>query len=181
MKSFKSLKDLHETLLTMEFEHRKFLSFSCRYHWSKNLAATVCKSNPKKAKQRMLTYVDYHELERIKNLCDKDDNHFSIRMRIDSPGKGPYRVRGDYSMLAMSFDGRLLTIFYRSLDFYNGLVFDQAIILTVVEYLKITVGEVVIMAASACVNARVGGVNEKVWKDLTKIYKRINKTGKFYV
>lgn len=147
----------------------KHLTFA--YKWDHDLAKKVTAINPKRAKKRSDSYVNFEELDRIvqRKMKGKD---FSVRMGVEKTGKGNFGERGDFCLIGASYTKtkQCLTLHYRSLELFGGLVYDQAIILEIEDYLNLDIKTVVCMCASTHSFALKRNSNEALYEKLQPIY-----------
>jgi hypothetical protein len=96
-------------------------------------------------------------------------------MGVEKTGKGNFGDRGDFCMIGMSYTKtrQTLTIHYRSLELFGGLVYDQAIILEVQKYLGLPIKRVVNMCASCHSFALKRNSNEALYNKLLPIYSQL--------
>lgn len=168
MEQYKDLIDVHERMVggyvSKRFKHHVF-----SFGWDHTLAAEVTSINPDRAKKRVLSYVDNEELDRVlpRVRAGKD---FSIRFGVEKTGAGNFGERGDFCLLGAAYSKKVLTLHYRSLELFGGLVYDQAILQWVIAYLQIEVSRIVVMATSCHSFALRGNSNQKLFEKLEVIY-----------
>lgn len=168
MEHYKDLSDIHSRMVggyvSKRFKHHVF-----SFGWSPELASQVTSINLDRARKRVLSYVDDAELDRVKPrvAAGKD---FSIRFGVSKSGTGNFGDRGDFCLLGGAYSKKVLTLHYRSLELFGGLVYDQAIIHHVIAYLGIEVKTIVVMATSCHSFALRGNSNEKLYQKLLHIY-----------
>jgi hypothetical protein len=165
---YPTIKEVHKEMIggyvSKRFKHHTF-----SFGWDFHLATEVTSINPDRAKKRVLSYVDNEELDRVRPrvLAGKD---FSIRFGVEKTGAGNFGDRGDFCLLGAAYSKKVLTLHYRSLELFGGLVYDQAILLRVISYLQIEVTRVVVMASSCHSFALKGNSNQKLFEKLEVIY-----------
>lgn len=149
--------------VSKRFPHHVF-----SFGWDADLARRVL-VNPKRAAKRVESYVIPEDLQRVvpRVASGKD---FSIRFGVAKTGLGNFGERGDFCLLGASYSRKTLTMHYRSLELFGGLVYDHAIILHVVERLGIEVKKIVVMCGSCHSFALRGNSNEKLYEKLMAIY-----------
>ncbi|UOL48409.1 hypothetical protein [Pseudomonas phage Almagne] len=149
---------------------RRFPHHTFSYGWDADLARRVL-VNPKRAAKRVASYVDYTDLARASSRA-ANGKDFSIRFGVEKTGSGNFGERGDFCLLGASYTvkGRTLTLHYRSLELFGGLVYDQAILLEVIGSLELDVKRIVVMCGSCHSFALKGNSNEKLYRQLLDIY-----------
>lgn len=165
---YDTIREVHREMVggyvSKRFPHHVF-----SFGWDPDLARKVTSINPKRAEKRVKSYVNYDELDRVYPRA-KAKKDFSIRFGVEKTGTGNFGERGDFCLLGASYSKEVLTLHYRSLELFGGLVYDQAIILAVVEKLGIKVKKIVVMCSSCHSFALRGNSNEKLFRKLEKIY-----------
>lgn len=165
---YPSIKEVHTEMvggyISKRFKHHVF-SFT----WQEPLARAVTSINPDRAAKRVVSYVDDVELRRVENriAAGKD---FSLRFGVEKTGSGNFGERGDFCLLGAAYSKKVLTLHYRSLELFGGLVYDQAILLHVISTLGIEVRTIVVMATSCHSFALRGNSNQKPFEKLQVIY-----------
>ena len=168
MEHFKDISEVHGRLVG-GYVSKRFRHFVFSFGWSPELAERVTSINPDRARKRVLSYVDNSELDRVKPRVDAGKD-FSIRFGVAKTGTGNFGDRGDFCLLGAAYSKGVLTLHYRSLELFGGLVYDQAILDWVITYLGIKVKTIVVMATSCHSFALRGNSNEKLYSKLVKIY-----------
>jgi len=165
---YDSIQQVHEEMIggyiSKRFKHHTFA-----YSWKESLARLVTGINPDRAEKRIASYVIPEEFERVAGRV-AGGKDFSIRFGLEKTGKGNFGERGDFCLLGAAYSKKVLTLHYRSLELFGGLVYDQAIILHVAEQLGIEVKTVVVMATSCHSFALKGNSNQKLFEKLQVIY-----------
>lgn len=175
MDHYNSLKEIHTEMVggyvSKRFKHHVF-----SFNWDPGLASEVTSINPERARKRVRSYVDDAELDRARSrvLAGKD---FSLRFGVEKTGSGNFGERGDFCLLGAAYSKKVLTLHYRSLELFGGLVYDQAILNYVIAYLEIPVTRIVVMATSCHSFALKGNSNEKLYSKLLSIYGERNGDG----
>lgn len=168
MEHYKDISEIHRRMVggyvSKRFKHHVF-----SFGWSPELASAVTSINPDRARKRVLSYVDNSELDRVKPRVDAGKD-FSIRFGVAKTGTGNFGDRGDFCLLGAAYSKGVLTLHYRSLELFGGLVYDQAILNWVIAYLEIKVKTIVVMATSCHSFALRGNSNEKLYSKLQLIY-----------
>lgn len=168
MNHYESIREIHRDMLggyvSKRFKHATF-----SFGWNADLARCVTGINPKRADKRVASYVDPDELERVRGRIESGKD-FSLRFGVEKTGVGNFGERGDFCLLGAAYSKKVLTLHYRSLELFGGLVYDQAILLHVIESLNIEVKTVVVMATSCHSFALKGNSNEKLFDKLQLIY-----------
>lgn len=168
MDHYKDISEIHRRMVggyvSKRFKHHVF-----SFGWNPELASAVTSINPDRAKKRVLSYVDNSELDRVKPRVDAGKD-FSIRFGVAKTGTGNFGDRGDFCLLGAAYSKKILTLHYRSLELFGGLVYDQAILNWVISYLEIEVRNIVVMATSCHSFALRGNSNEKLYSKLQLIY-----------
>lgn len=168
MEHYDSIKEVH-TDMVGGYVSKRFRHHTFSFGWNKDLAARVTAINPKRADKRVQSYVDDDELARVVHRVQSGKD-FSIRFGVEKTGAGNFGERGDFCLLGAAYSKKVLTLHYRSLELFGGLVYDQAILLHVINYLQIEVNRVVVMASSCHSFALKGNSNEKLFQKLQVIY-----------
>lgn len=168
MNHYESIREIHRDMLggyvSKRFKHAVF-----SFGWNPDLARRVTGINPKRADKRVASYVDPTELDRVRGRIGSGKD-FSLRFGVEKTGAGNFGERGDFCLLGAAYSKKVLTLHYRSLELFGGLVYDQAILLHVIESLNIDVKTVVVMATSCHSFALKGNSNEKLYAKLQLIY-----------
>lgn len=168
MTEYKDLIDVHEQMVggyvSKRFRHHVF-----SFGWDAALASLVTSINPDRAKKRVHSYVDDAELDRVRGRVEAGKD-FSIRFGVEKTGAGNFGERGDFCLLGAAYSKKVLTLHYRSLELFGGLVYDQAILNWVIAYLGIPVTRIVVMATSCHSFALKGNSNQKLFEKLQVIY-----------
>ena len=149
---------------------KRFPHHTFSFGWDEDLARRVL-INPKRAAKRVASYVDYADMERPSTRA-ANGKDFSLRFGVEKTGSGNFGERGDFCLLGASYTtrGKTLTLHYRSLELFGGLVYDQAILLEVIGTLGLEVKRVVVMCGSCHSFALKGNSNEKLFEKLQAIY-----------
>lgn len=168
MEQYKDLIDVHERMVG-GYVSRRFKHHVFSFGWDSHLASEVTSINPDRAKKRVHSYVDNGELDRVRGRVQAGKD-FSIRFGVEKTGAGNFGERGDFCLLGAAYSKKTLTLHYRSLELFGGLVYDQAILNWVISYLEIEVKTVVIMATSCHSFALKGNSNQKLFEKLQVIY-----------
>lgn len=168
MNHYETIKDVHSDMVG-GYVSRRFKHHVFSFGWDFDLATEVTSINPDRAKKRVLSYVDNNELDRVRGrvVSGKD---FSIRFGVEKTGAGNFGERGDFCLLGAAYSKKTLTLHYRSLELFGGLVYDQAILLWIISYLQIEVKTIVVMATSCHSFALKGNSNQKLFEKLEVIY-----------
>jgi hypothetical protein len=165
---YPSLREIHTDMIggyvSKRFKHHVF-----SYTWQESLARAVTSINPDRANKRIASYVDDAELRRVEGRITAGKD-FSLRFGVQKTGTGNFGERGDFCLLGAAYSKKVLTLHYRSLELFGGLVYDQAIILHLISHLKIEVKTIVIMATSCHSFALKGNSNQKLFEKLEVIY-----------
>lgn len=173
MEHYLDISQIHKKMIggyvSKSFKHHVF-----SYGWNEKLAQEITAINPKRATKRVESYVNDEELQRIVPRL-KAGKDFSLRFGVQKTGAGNFGERGDFCLLGASYSKSKLTLHYRSLELFGGLVYDQAIILYLRQVLNLKIKTIIVMAASTHSFALKGNSNEKLFSRLTQIYKK--KTG----
>lgn len=169
MNHYESIREVH-TDMVGGYVSRRFPHHVFSFGWNPDLAQRVL-VNPKRAAKRIASYVDYADLARASSRSDNGKD-FSIRFGVEKTGSGNFGERGDFCLLGASYTtrGRTLTLHYRSLELFGGLVYDQAILLEVIGTLNLDVKRIVVMCGSCHSFALRGNSNEKLYAKLLDIY-----------
>lgn len=165
---FQSVRDLHERLLG-GYVSKSFRPMVFTMDWNPDDAASMTSINPKRAKKRIDSYIIPEEFERVASRIEAKKD-FSIRCGREKTGSGNFgKVRGDFCLIGMSYAKKRLTLHYRSLELFGGLVYDQAIILEFVRRTNLQIREVVYLCGSSHSFALKGNSNEKLLQKLKEI------------
>lgn len=166
---YATIREVH-TEMVGGYVSRRFPHHVFSFGWDADLAGRVL-FNPKRAAKRIESYVDYADLARASTRADLGKD-FSIRFGVSKTGSGNFGERGDFCLLGASYTarGKTLTLHYRSLELFGGLVYDQAIILEVISVLGIAVKRIVVMCGSCHSFALKGNSNEKLYARLLELY-----------
>lgn len=168
MNHYPSIREVHTEMVggyvSKRFKHHVF-SFT----WQESLARAVTAINPKRAEKRVSSYVDDAELRRVEHRISAGKD-FSLRFGVEKTGSGNFGERGDFCLLGAAYSKKVLTLHYRSLELFGGLVYDQAILLHVINTLGIQVNTIVVMATSCHSFALKGNSNQKLFEKLEVIY-----------
>ena len=169
MNHYESIREVH-TQMVGGYTSKRFPHHTFSFGWDADLARRVL-VNPKRATKRVASYVDYTDLARASSRATSGKD-FSIRFGVEKTGSGNFGERGDFCLLGASYTtkGRTLTLHYRSLELFGGLVYDQAILLEVIEVLGIEPKRIVVMCGSCHSFALRGNSNEKLYRQLIEIY-----------
>ncbi len=169
IEAYKDIIDVHETMVG-GYVSRRFKHHVFSFGWDAVLACLVTSINPDRAKKRVLSYVDNAELDRVRPRVEAGKD-FSIRFGVEKTGAGNFGERGDFCLLGAAYSKKVLTLHYRSLELFGGLVYDQAILSWVISYLQIEVKTIVVMATSCHSFALKGNSNQKLFEKLGPIYR----------
>lgn len=168
MNHYVSIKEIHSDMVggyvSKRFRHHVF-----SFGWNPELARQITAINAKRAAKRIASYVDEDDLERVRPRIQSGKD-FSLRFGVEKTGAGNFGERGDFCLLGAAYSKKVLTLHYRSLELFGGLVYDQAILLHVIDSLGIEVKTVVVMATSCHSFALKGNSNEKLFAKLQLIY-----------
>lgn len=168
MEHYKDIKDVHETLVGA-YISKRFKHFCFSYGWDSHLAQLVTGISIKRSNNRIKNYVIEDELERVEDRV-REGKDFSLRFGVEKRGSGNFGMRGDFCLLGASYSKKVLTLHYRSLELFGGLVYDQAILGYVISWLGIEVKKIVCMCSSCHTFALKKNSNEKLWEQLQQIY-----------
>lgn len=168
MEHYDSIKEVH-TDMVGGYVSKRFRHHTFSFGWDQDLAARVTSINPKRAAKRVQSYVDDNELSRVIGRVQSGKD-FSVRFGVEKTGAGNFGERGDFCLLGAAYSKKTLTLHYRSLELFGGLVYDQAILLHVINYLQVEVNRVVVMASSCHSFALRGNSNQKLFEKLEVIY-----------
>src|SRR5690606_4554252 len=128
---YDTIREVHRKMVggyvSKRFPHHVF-----SFGWDPDLARKVTSISPKRAEKRIKSYVNYDELDRVYPMAEAKED-FSIRFGVKKTGTGNFGKRKDFCLLGASYSREVLTLYYRKLELFGGLVYDQAIILGVVE------------------------------------------------
>lgn len=170
MDHYNSIIEVHEEMVggytSKRFKHHVF-----SFGWDRELAEAVTSINPKRRDKRVASYVNHSELARVYPRVENGKD-FSIRMGVSKTGAGNFGERGDFCMLGASYSKKVLTLHYRSLELFGGMVYDQAIIREIEDYYEglLPIKKVVNMCASCHSFALRGNSNQKLFEKLKPIY-----------
>ena len=170
METYDNIKDLHDRMVG-GYRSKKFKAHAFAYRWNQSLCDETIGINPIRGQKRINSYVSDDELDRVIPRLDLGKD-VSIRMGVRKDGQGNFGLRGDFCLLGCSISGKTLTMHYRSLELFGGLVYDQAIINYLQTYLDLSFRTVVNLCASCHSFALKGNSNEKLYARLQKIYQR---------
>ena len=165
---YESIKELHRDMVggyvSKRFRHHVF-----SFGWNPDLAKAVTSINPDRASKRIASYVDEDELQRVRSRIATGKD-FSLRFGVEKTGSGNFGERGDFCLLGAAYSKKVLTLHYRSLELFGGLVYDQAILLHLISTLGVEVRTIVVMATSCHSFALKGNSNQKLFEKLEVIY-----------
>lgn len=166
---YESIREVH-TDMVGGYVSRRFPHHVFSFGWNPDLAQRVL-VNPKRAAKRVASYVNYEDVARASTRA-ANGKDFSLRFGVEKTGTGNFGERGDFCLLGASYTtkGKTLTLLYRSLELFGGLVYDQAILLEVIGLLGIEVKRIVVMCSSCHSFALKGNSNEKLYEKLQLIY-----------
>lgn len=169
MNHYETIQQVH-TDMVGGYVSKRFPHHTFSFGWDADLAKRVL-VNPDRAAKRVASYVDYADLARASSRA-ANGKDFSIRFGVEKTGSGNFGERGDFCLLGASYTtrGRTLTLHYRSLELFGGLVYDQAILLEVIGTLELDVKRIVVMCGSCHSFALKGNSNEKLFERLRGIY-----------
>lgn len=168
MDHYDSIREVH-TEMVGGYVSKRFKHHTFSFNWNEALAREVTGINPARAEKRVASYVDDAELDRAIERVELGKD-FSLRFGVEKTGSGNFGLRGDFCLLGAAYSKKVLTLHYRSLELFGGLVYDQAILLHVIDYLGLEVRKVVIMATSCHSFALKGNSNQKLFEKLGVIY-----------
>jgi hypothetical protein len=137
--------------------------------WSAQYSPRIRYINPKRAANRITSYVDPKEVDRVAVKL-KSKSCASMRFGVAKGGKGYHGERGDFCLVGGFIDGKKLTLFYRSLELIGGLAYDVVLIDHLGHALGRTWKSVTIHAVSANVFALKRNSNEKLYPKLQKVF-----------
>lgn len=165
---FKSVKDLHEKMLG-GYVSKKFSPMVFSMDWNPSDAMRMTQINPKRRNKRVESYIIPDEFERVASRIEANKD-FSIRMGFLKTGSGNFgKERGDFCLLGASYSKKKLTLHYRSLELFGGLVYDQGIILKFQELTGLPIKKVIYMCGSCHSFALKGNSNQKLLENLKKV------------
>lgn len=140
-----------------------------KYPWDREMAKRIFAISPKRARNRVKSYIIMDDLLRARKKLEKKNN-VSIRFGYEKKGHGIKGERGDFCLVAGVIKKTELTLFYRSLEMIGGFHYDQCIILALEKILKLKFKHIFIMARDTHVFALKGNSNEKLFQQLWDIY-----------
>lgn len=162
---YKSVKDLHDKLLG-GYVSKRFSPMVFSMDWNPADAMRMTQINPKRRNKRVASYLNPDELKRAQSRIDAGKD-FSIRMGVKKEGSGNFgKERGDFCLLGMSYSKKKLTLHYRSLELFGGLVYDQAIIKAFQDQTGVKIKKIIYMCASCHSFALKGNSNQKLFQKL---------------
>lgn len=174
MDFYNSIIEVHEEMVggytSKRFKHHVF-----GFNWDRDLAEAVTSINPKRRDKRVASYLDPFEIDRVQDRAHAGKD-FSLRMGVEKTGAGNFGERGDFCMLGASYSKKVLTLHYRSLELFGGMVYDQAIIMAIQDGFDnlfdggLPIKKVVNLCASCHSFALKGNSNEKLFQKLQKVY-----------
>lgn len=141
------------------------------YWWDREIAKKIFAISPKRARNRVESYIIMDEVIRARKKLETKSN-VSIRFGKEKKGHGIKGERGDFCLIAGVIKKTELTLFYRSIEMIGGLHYDQCIILALEKMLNLKFKKIFIMTRDSHVFALKGNSNEKLFKQLWEIYEQ---------
>lgn len=164
------MKSLGYTFLELVPEYRSWTERSFVFSYQRD--PTICKAleawGPRRYANRLEAYLIPGELKRASSHLDGGAGA-SIRFGHHKMGRGFEEKRGDYCLVAGVYRRKTLSLFYRRVELLGGFFYDQALVDTVHRELA-PVTMVTVYATEACVYARKGNSNEKLFHRLREHY-----------
>lgn len=167
MITFSSLSSLFHRMAP-EYKSWTERNYGVCYPRDPNIHEALQRWGPRRYRNRLEAYLIPGELERARRHADGSAGA-SIRFGHEKKGHGFEGERGDFCLVGGVYRRKVLTLLYRRVELLGGFFYDQALIHAVHENVG-PVKTIVVHATEACVYARRGNSNEKLYARLKAHY-----------